>query len=113
MWDKSEQNWSFCLVRLSPTYPAEILVPSNIDDAVLERVAQFRAVRRIPAVVWRHVGNGAVLARCSQPEVGWLGWRSSDDENLVRAIADASAFDRYTIYGHYFLTFDFKLSRDI
>ena len=29
-----------------------------------------------------------------QPEVGWLGWRSADDEDLVKAIADASAFDR-------------------
>ena len=37
---------------------------------------------------------GACLARCSQPEVGWLGWRSTNDENLVKAIADACAFDR-------------------
>ena len=40
-----------------------------------------------------HFILGAVLARCSQPEVGWLGWRSADDEDLVRAIADASAYD--------------------
>lgn len=33
--------------------------------------------------------NGAVIARCSQPEVGWLGWRSSEDEELLKAIADA------------------------
>ena len=26
-------------------------------------------------------------------KVGWLGWRSSEDEELVRAIADASAYD--------------------
>ena len=38
--------------------------------------------------------KGACLARCSQPEVGWLGWRSTNDENLVKAIADACAFDR-------------------
>ena len=81
--------------RLSPTYPPEILVPANVSDACLEKVAQFRSTRRIPAVVWRHVGNGAVLARCSQPEVGWLGWRSADDEDLVKAIADACAFDRH------------------
>jgi myotubularin-related protein 3/4 len=41
----------------------------------------------------RHTGNGAVIARCSQPEVGWLGWRSSADENLLKAIADACAYD--------------------
>ncbi|KAI8442408.1 hypothetical protein MSG28_005923, partial [Choristoneura fumiferana] len=50
----------------------------------------FRAMRRIPAVVWRHRGNGAVIARSSQPEVGWLGWRSSEDErwhsNLERTL---------------------------
>lgn len=40
-------------------------------------------------VVNRHRVNGAVIARCSQPEVGWLGWRSSEDEELLKAIADA------------------------
>jgi len=25
------------------------------------------------------VNNGAVIARGSQPEVGWLGWRSSEE----------------------------------
>lgn len=41
----------------------------------------------------RHTGNGAVIARCSQPEVGWLGWRSTEDEQLLKAIADACSFD--------------------
>ena len=40
----------------------------------------------------RHA-NGAVIARCSQPEVGWLGWRSSEDEDLVKAISEACAYD--------------------
>lgn len=26
--------------------------------------------------------------------MGWLGWRSSEDEDLIRAIADACAFDK-------------------
>lgn len=43
---------------------------------------------------YRHVGNGAVIARCSQPEVGWLGWRSTEDEDLLKAMADACSFDR-------------------
>ena len=41
----------------------------------------------------RHVGNGAVIARSSQPEVGWLGWRSSEDEDLLKAISDACSYD--------------------
>lgn len=45
-------------------------------------------------VICRHSGNGAVIARCSQPEVGWLGWRSSEDEDLLKAISDACAFDK-------------------
>lgn len=90
-WRMSPVNkdLSFC-----PTYPPEILVPNCIDDKILVKVASFRSARRVPAVVWRHGITGAVLARCSQPEVGWLGWRSADDEALVRAIADASAYDQ-------------------
>jgi len=41
----------------------------------------------------RHVNNGAVIARSSQPEVGWLGWRSSEDEDLLKALADACSYD--------------------
>ena len=37
--------------------------------------------------------NGAVIARCSQPEVGWFGWRSQEDENLLHAIGRACAVD--------------------
>ena len=86
--------------KLCGTYPSEILVPASISDSVLEKVAQFRSARRIPAIVWRNTANGAVLARCSQPEVGWLGWRSSEDEELVRAIAEACAYDSGTTSRH-------------
>jgi len=40
------------------------------------------------------VNNGAVIARSSQPEVGWLGWRSSEDEVLLKALADACSYDK-------------------
>ncbi|XP_042215598.1 myotubularin-related protein 3-like isoform X3 [Homarus americanus] len=78
--------------QLCSTYPRKVVVPASINDNILESVARFRSARRIPAVVWRHA-NGAVIARCSQPEVGWLGWRSSEDEDLVKAIAEACAYD--------------------
>lgn len=35
----------------------------------------------------RDVRNGAVLARSSQPEVGWLGWRNAQDENFLQSVA--------------------------
>ena len=40
-------------------------------------------------IVSRDQRNGAVIARCSQPEVGWLGWRSTEDEGLISAILAA------------------------
>lgn len=41
----------------------------------------------------RHQGNGAVIARCGQPEVSWWGWRNADDEHLVQSVAKACASD--------------------
>jgi len=35
-----------------------------------------------------------VLARSSQPEVGWLGWRNTQDESLLQAIAESCALHR-------------------
>ncbi|XP_057669078.1 myotubularin-related protein 3 isoform X1 [Diorhabda carinulata] len=85
---KVNEQYKFC-----PTYPPYLLVPSCIDDDMLESVAKFRSSRRIPAVVWRHSRNGAVIVRSSQPEVGWLGWRSNEDEALLKAISQACNFD--------------------
>lgn len=91
VWRISQANIDY---RLCPSYPRLLLVPACISDDTLESVARFRSARRIPAIVWRHMRNGAVIARCSQPEVGWLGWRSSEDEDLLKAISDACAFDQ-------------------
>ena len=38
--------------------------------------------------LFRH-HNGAVIARTSQPEVGWLFWRSKEDEKMIQAINNA------------------------
>lgn len=89
-WRISTVNVEF---KLCPTYPRLILVPMCITDDTLVEVSAFRSARRIPAVVWRHKASGAVIGRCSQPEVGWLGWRNPKDEQLLKAIADACAFD--------------------
>ncbi|XP_055844616.1 myotubularin-related protein 4-like isoform X3 [Episyrphus balteatus] len=90
-WRISHANEDF---KLCPSYPQKILVPCCISDETLHNVANFRGSRRLPAVVWRHKKSGAVIARCSQPEVGWLGWRNSKDEQLLKALAEACAFDR-------------------
>lgn len=90
-WRISSVNSDF---KLCPSYPQLLLVPCCISDETLQNVANFRSSRRLPTVVWRHKQSGAVIARSSQPEVGWLGWRNSKDEQLLKALADACAFDR-------------------
>lgn len=89
-WRISTINMEF---KLCPSYPRLLLVPSCISDDILTNVASFRSARRIPAIVWRHKASGAVVGRCSQPEVGWLGWRNPKDEQLLKAIAEACGFD--------------------
>ncbi|XP_055676615.1 myotubularin-related protein 4 isoform X1 [Lutzomyia longipalpis] len=90
-WRISSVNADF---KLCPSYPRYFLVPFCISDETLQSVANFRSSRRIPVAVWRHKTSGAIISRCSQPEVGWLGWRNSKDEQLLKAFVDACAFDR-------------------
>ncbi|XP_048412321.1 myotubularin-related protein 3 isoform X8 [Stegostoma tigrinum] len=80
--------------KLCASYPQQLLVPAWLTDKELESVGNFRSWKRIPSVVYRHQGNGAVIARCSQPEVSWWGWRNSDDEHLIKSVAKACAMDR-------------------
>lgn len=79
--------------KLCGSYPQELIVPAWITDKELESVAGFRSWKRIPAVIYRHQSNGAVIARCGQPEVSWWGWRNADDEHLVQSVSKACASD--------------------
>lgn len=90
IWRVSEINSNY---KLCSSYPQKILVPIWITDKELESVASFRSWKRIPVVVYRHQRNGAVIARCSQPEISWWGWRNTDDEYLVSSIAKACQMD--------------------
>ncbi|XP_041096958.1 myotubularin-related protein 4 isoform X2 [Polyodon spathula] len=89
-WRVSDINSNY---KLCSSYPQKLLVPVWITDKELEHVASFRSWKRIPAVVYRHQRNGSVIARCSQPEISWWGWRNTDDEYLVTSIAKACALD--------------------
>ncbi|XP_069470938.1 phosphatidylinositol-3,5-bisphosphate 3-phosphatase MTMR4 isoform X2 [Ambystoma mexicanum] len=89
-WRVSEINSNY---KLCTSYPQKLLVPVWITDKELENVASFRSWKRIPVVVYRHQKNGAVIARCSQPEISWWGWRNADDEYLVTSIAKACALN--------------------
>ncbi|XP_040856202.1 myotubularin-related protein 4 isoform X1 [Ochotona curzoniae] len=90
VWRVSHINSNY---KLCPSYPQTLLVPVWITDKELENVASFRSWKRIPVVVYRHLRNGAAIARCSQPEISWWGWRNADDEYLVTSIAKACALD--------------------
>uniref|UniRef100_UPI00398F02E7 myotubularin-related protein 3 isoform X1 n=2 Tax=Pristiophorus japonicus TaxID=55135 RepID=UPI00398F02E7 len=79
--------------KLCASYPQQLLVPAWLTDKELESVGNFRSWKRIPSVVYRHQGNGAVIARCGQPEVSWWGWRNADDEHLIQSVAKACAMD--------------------
>uniref|UniRef100_A0A669EA09 phosphatidylinositol-3,5-bisphosphate 3-phosphatase n=1 Tax=Oreochromis niloticus TaxID=8128 RepID=A0A669EA09_ORENI len=93
IWRVSDIN---CNYKLCSSYPQKLLIPIWITDKELESVASFRSWKRIPVVVYRHQKNGAVIARCSQPEISWWGWRNTDDEYLVTSIAKACQMDSGT-----------------
>lgn len=84
-WRLTDINQKY---KICPTYPEINVVPSSITDSELGDVAKFRSYRRFPSVVWKH-NNGAVIVRTSQPEVGWLFWRSKEDEKMIQSIIEA------------------------
>ncbi|XP_060737230.1 myotubularin-related protein 3 isoform X1 [Tachysurus vachellii] len=90
VWRISEINDNY---KLCSSYPQLVVVPAWITDKELENVAAFRSWKRFPAVVYRHQSTGTVIARCSQPEVSWWGWRNADDEHLIQSIARACFMD--------------------
>ncbi|KAI1293543.1 Myotubularin-related protein 3 [Halotydeus destructor] len=81
-WRVTDINKEF---KFCPSYPRFLVVPSSVTDEELDKVALFRFSRRIPTAVWRSPKNGMVIARSSQPVVGWFGWRSDYDECLLNA----------------------------
>ncbi|XP_023648320.2 phosphatidylinositol-3,5-bisphosphate 3-phosphatase MTMR2 isoform X1 [Paramormyrops kingsleyae] len=83
---KANEHYDVC-----ETYPATLVVPANIPDEELKRVAAFRAKGRIPVLSWIHPETQATVTRCSQPMVGVNGKRSKEDEKHLQAIMDANA----------------------
>ncbi|KAG7484338.1 hypothetical protein MATL_G00048570 [Megalops atlanticus] len=89
------ESWRITKVNdqyeLCDTYPATLVVPVNIPDEELKKVAAFRAKGRIPVLSWIHPESQATVTRCSQPMVGVNGKRSKEDEKYLQAIMDANA----------------------
>lgn len=90
LWRISDANSDY---ELCSTYPAVVAVPNSVDDHSLTLASLFRSRGRFPALSWRHPTNYCSLTRSSQPLVGLGQNRSADDEQLIRAINQASAFN--------------------
>ncbi|XP_026550330.1 myotubularin-related protein 2-like, partial [Notechis scutatus] len=90
--------------ELCDTYPALLVVPANIPDEELKKVAAFRSRGRIPVLSWVHPESQATITRCSQPMVGVSGKRSKEDEKYLQAIMDSNA------QSHKILIFDARPS---
>ncbi|XP_026562655.1 myotubularin-related protein 2 isoform X2 [Pseudonaja textilis] len=90
--------------ELCDTYPALLVVPANIPDEELKKVAAFRSRGRIPVLSWIHPESQATITRCSQPMVGVSGKRSKEDEKYLQAIMDSNA------QSHKILIFDARPS---
>ncbi|XP_065143363.1 myotubularin-related protein 1b isoform X2 [Paramisgurnus dabryanus] len=73
------------------TYPALLVVPSNVTEDELKRVAAFRAKRRFPVLSWIHPESQAAIVRCGQPQVGPSDRRCREDERYLQTILDANA----------------------
>jgi hypothetical protein len=59
----------------------------TVTDILLYHLLIDNCLRNL-FIYFRH-NNGAVIARTSQPEVGWLFWRSKEDEKMIQAIITA------------------------
>jgi hypothetical protein len=51
------------------TYPPKFTVANHNADENLLKAAEFRSRCRVPAISFVHLGTGAVVGRCSQPQL--------------------------------------------
>ncbi|XP_043077723.1 myotubularin-related protein 1b isoform X3 [Puntigrus tetrazona] len=87
-WIISKVNSSY---ELCETYPALLVLPSNVTEDEMKRVAAFRAKRRFPVLSWIHPESQAAIVRCGQPQVGPSDRRCREDERYLQTILDANA----------------------
>ncbi|XP_073790620.1 myotubularin-related protein 1b isoform X5 [Danio rerio] len=64
-WIISKVNSGY---EVCETYPALLVLPSNVTEDELKRVAAFRAKRRFPVLSWIHPESQAAIVRCGQPQ---------------------------------------------
>eukprot|EP01101_Sappina_pedata_P011051 TRINITY_DN714_c0_g1_i1.p1 TRINITY_DN714_c0_g1~~TRINITY_DN714_c0_g1_i1.p1 ORF type:complete len:770 (-),score=209.27 TRINITY_DN714_c0_g1_i1:441-2750(-) len=72
--------------QLCPSYPSVFATHEEFTDEKLAAVSKFRSRGRLPAVVWRHLGNGATISRCSQPCVGLKNKTCDEDVEIFKLL---------------------------
>ena len=88
-----DDSYSLC-----PTYPRHIVVPAALSDDEIEKVANYRSRRRLPAVVWKHPKGNSVIARCSQPTEGVGGAHCKADETYLRKLYEMQLVGIHPLY---------------
>ncbi|CAL8087016.1 unnamed protein product [Calicophoron daubneyi] len=83
-WKVSEANQHF---KICSTYPEYHIIPHDIDESAIVKMAGFRSHKRFPSVVWRSQTTGAVLLRCAQPCVGLMCYRNEHDERFLSSVS--------------------------
>ena len=87
-WRATSVNEEF---QCCDTYPQDLIVPRQFDDAFLLRAAAQRSKNRFAALSWVHTFTGAPLCRCSQPLMGMASREMKDDETMLHGILRATA----------------------
>ncbi|XP_026158587.1 myotubularin-related protein 9-like isoform X2 [Mastacembelus armatus] len=86
-WRLSRVNKDY---SVCPTYPQAVIVPKDINDDILVKVARFRQGGRFPVLCYYHRKNGMVIMCSSQPLTGANRKRCREDEQLLQAVIDGS-----------------------
>ncbi|XP_034531465.1 myotubularin-related protein 9 isoform X2 [Notolabrus celidotus] len=86
-WRLSAVNRDYSVCR---SYPPAAIVPRNVNDDSLKKVAKFRQGGRFPVLCYYHRKNGMVIMRSSQPLQGANRKRCKEDEELLQAVIDGS-----------------------
>ena len=73
---------------LCSSYPDKFVVPVEVHDESLKRIAQFRSRERIPVITWRR--QNSLLIRCAQPLPGFFSRRCVEDEYFFKVIAEST-----------------------
>ncbi|KAH8584426.1 myotubularin related 1 [Cryptosporidium sp. chipmunk genotype I] len=74
------QNFELC-----PSYPRILVVPENISDSQLIKVAAFRSKGRIPILSWTNPNLKCTLWRSSQPKSAFK--RCIEDELMITTLS--------------------------